>query len=90
MLKIQRSSNGQVVFTLTGQMDEEHIAEFKALINAETGGSRIVLGLKNLIMVGRDTVDCLAPLRSRWRHPGELRGVCPRVDHETTRGYLTF
>jgi hypothetical protein len=60
MLKIQRSSNGHVVFTLSGQMEEEDLAELKALINAETGAGRIVLDLKNLIMVGRDTVAFLA------------------------------
>jgi hypothetical protein len=60
MLKIQRSSNGQVVFTLSGQMEEEDQAELEALINAETGGIHIVLDLKNLIMVGRDTVVFLA------------------------------
>jgi anti-anti-sigma regulatory factor len=59
MLRVQRSSNGQVVFTLSGQMDEEHIAELEALINAETSGSRIVLDLKDLIMVGRDIVAFL-------------------------------
>ena len=59
MLKIQKSSNGEVVFTLTGQMEEEHLAELKALIKAETGNSRVVLDLKNLIMVGRDTVAFL-------------------------------
>jgi len=60
MLKIQRSSKGQVVFTLSGQMDEEHIAELETLINAETDRSRIVLDLKDLIMIGRDTVVFLA------------------------------
>jgi anti-anti-sigma regulatory factor len=59
MLRVQRSSNGQVVFTLSGQMDEEHIAELEALIKAETSGSRIVLDLKDLIMVGRDIVAFL-------------------------------
>ena len=59
MLKIQRSSNGHVVFALSGQMDEEHIAELEALIHAETGGRHIVLDLKNLIMAGRDTVAFL-------------------------------
>jgi hypothetical protein len=59
MLKIEKSSNGEVVFRLSGQIEEEHLAELEALINAETRGSRIVLDLKNLIMVGRDTVAFL-------------------------------
>lgn len=62
MLKIQRSSNGkngQVVFTLSGQMEEEHIAELETLINAETSGRRVVIDLKNLTLVGREAVGFL-------------------------------
>ena len=44
MLKIQRSSNGQVVFTLSGQIDAEEIAELEAVIKSEANGPTIVLG----------------------------------------------
>jgi len=47
MLKIQRSSNGQVVFTLSGQIDEEHIAELETYIRAEANAQSIVLDLKD-------------------------------------------
>ena len=32
MLRIHRKENGEVVFTLSGQIDKEHIAELEALI----------------------------------------------------------
>ena len=50
MLKIQRSSNGQVTYMLSGQIEEEDIAELEALIRSEAKGRRIVLGLKNLTL----------------------------------------
>ena len=59
MLKVQRSANGQVVFTLSGRMDEENIAELEKLIRSETNGRHIVLDLKDLILVGRDAISFL-------------------------------
>ena len=43
MLRIQRSVNGEVVFTMSGQMDEESIAELETLIGSEAKGRSIVL-----------------------------------------------
>jgi hypothetical protein len=59
MLKIQRTSNGQVVFALSGRMDEEHIAELETLIRSETNGSRIVLNLKDLTLAGQEAISFL-------------------------------
>jgi hypothetical protein len=59
MLRIRRSSNGQVVFKLSGQMDEEQIAELETLIRSEAEGRHIVLDLKDLILVGRDAISFL-------------------------------
>jgi anti-anti-sigma regulatory factor len=59
MLRIQRSSNGQVVFTLSGELDVEEIAELDALIESEGKGRTIVLDLKNLTLVGRDAISFL-------------------------------
>jgi hypothetical protein len=59
MLRIQRSENGQVVFTLSGQMDEEAIAELETLINSEANGRRIVLDLKDLTLVNEDAISFL-------------------------------
>jgi anti-anti-sigma regulatory factor len=59
MLRIQRSSNGHVVFRLSGQLDEEQIAELKALIRSEAKGRHIVLDLKDLTLVGPDAISFL-------------------------------
>ena len=60
MLRIRRSeANGQVVFTLSGRMDEEGIAELEALIRSEGNGRGIVLDLKDLTLVGQDAISFL-------------------------------
>jgi anti-anti-sigma regulatory factor len=59
MLKIQRTSNGQVVFALSGRMDEEHIAELETLIKSERKGRRIVLDLKDLTLAGQEAISFL-------------------------------
>jgi anti-anti-sigma regulatory factor len=59
MLKIQRSSNGQIVFRLIGRMEAERVAELKALLKSETGTRQIVLDLKDLTLVDRDAVRFL-------------------------------
>ena len=65
MLRIQRSENGEVVFTLSGQMDEEPIAELETLINAEANGRRIVLDLKDLTLVNEDAITFLEHCESK-------------------------
>jgi anti-anti-sigma regulatory factor len=59
MLKIQRSSNGKIVFTLSGEIDKEEIAELEALLRSEAKGRTIVLDLKDLTLVGRDAISFL-------------------------------
>jgi hypothetical protein len=59
MLRIQRSENGEVVFTLSGRMEEQDIAELETLIRSEANGRRIILDLKDLTLVGRDAVSFL-------------------------------
>ena len=59
MLKIQRSSNGQVVIKLSGRMDAENIGELETLITSEADGRRIVLDLKDLTLVDQDAVSFL-------------------------------
>jgi hypothetical protein len=54
VLKIQRSSNGQVIYMLSGQIEEEDIAELEALIRSEAKGRRMVLDLKNLTLAGQE------------------------------------
>ena len=59
MLRIQRSSNGEVVFTLSGQMDEEPIAELERLISSEPNRRRVVLDLKDLTLVNENAIAFL-------------------------------
>jgi anti-anti-sigma regulatory factor len=48
MLKIQRSSNGKVIFRLAGRLNEEQVAEMEALLRSEAATREIVLDLKDL------------------------------------------
>ena len=66
MLRIQRAVNGEVVFTLSGQMDEEDTAELATLISSEAKGRPIVLDLKDLTLVGRDAISFF----ERWEADG--------------------
>ena len=81
MLRIQRTANGDVVFTLSGRIDKEHIPELEALIAAEGKDRRIVLDLKDMTLTGQDGITFLARVRSGRHCAGELRSICPRVDH---------
>ena len=59
MLKIQRSSNGQVVIKLSGRMNAENVGELDTLVSEESKGRRIVLDLKDLTLVDQDAVSFL-------------------------------
>lgn len=59
MLKIQRATNKQVVFTLSGRMNAENVSELKGLIESEARGRRMVLELSDLTLVDRDAVKFL-------------------------------
>ena len=59
MLRIQRSANGEVAFMLSGEMDEESIAELETLINSEGNSRRIVLDLKDVTLVNEDAITFL-------------------------------
>jgi anti-anti-sigma regulatory factor len=59
MLKITRAQNGELVFKLSGRMDVENIGEFKALLGTEAIKRRIVLDLKDLVLVDQDAVNFL-------------------------------
>lgn len=59
MLKIQRSSNAQLVFFLSGRIGEEHTAELDTLIGSEPKVRPIVLDLKDVTIVNQDAVNFL-------------------------------
>ena len=41
MLKITRTSNGEVVFKLSGRMDAENVGDMEALLSAESSDNII-------------------------------------------------
>ena len=60
MLRIERSANGQVVFTISGRMQTEEIEEFQRLLAAETPGQALIFNLRDVTLVNRDAVAFLA------------------------------
>ena len=59
MLKIQRTANGDVVFTVSGRLEADNVSELSALLAAEQGGRTRVLELKDLVAVDGDAVRFL-------------------------------
>jgi len=59
MLKIQRTVNGDVVFTVSGRLEAHNISELSALLAAEPGGRTLVLDLKDVVLVDSDVVRFL-------------------------------
>ena len=60
MLKIQRSANGRVVFTLSGRIEAEGVKELGQLFTLETAGQQLVLDLRDVTLVNLDAVEFLA------------------------------
>ena len=60
MLRIHRQANADVVFTVSGRIAKEDIAELEALIRAEGKGRRMTLDLKDMTLTGQDGVIFLA------------------------------
>jgi anti-anti-sigma regulatory factor len=78
MLKIQRSSNGRVVFTLSGEIAEQQIPELEALIRSEEKARPIVLDLKDVTLVGREAISFL----ERCEADGVTLKSCPAYVRE--------
>jgi anti-anti-sigma regulatory factor len=60
MLKIQRSANGRVVFTLSGRIEAEDVKELRQLLALEKTGQDVVLDLRDVTLVNHDAVTFLA------------------------------
>jgi hypothetical protein len=60
VLKIQRSANGRVVFTLSGRIEAEDVKELGQLFALETAGQQLVLDLRDVTLVNLDAVEFLA------------------------------
>jgi hypothetical protein len=64
MLKIQRSANGDVVFTVSGRLDADNVSDLSTLIADEPGDRTLVLDLKDVVLVDRDVVRFLRACES--------------------------
>jgi hypothetical protein len=60
MLKIQRFSNAKVVFTLSGRIEMDDVAELQRLFNLEAVEQDIALDLREVTLIHRDAVKFLA------------------------------
>jgi len=76
MLRIQRSANGDVVLTVSGRLDATNVSELSALLAAEPAGRAVVLDLKDVVLVDRDTVRFLS---ARERDGITLRSCPPYI-----------
>jgi hypothetical protein len=83
MLKITRSANGEVIFTVSGRMDAENLAELEMLFGSEANGLRITLDRG-----GSRRYQFSRALRSGQHSAKELSSIYPGVDYERTRREL--
>ena len=60
MLKIKRSTNGKIVFTLSGRIEPEDVGELQRLLDLELSASDLALDLKDVTLVDREAVKFLA------------------------------
>ena len=60
MLRIERSANGQVMFTLSGRMQTEDIDQVRQLLAVEAAGQRRVINLRDVTLINQDVVAFLA------------------------------
>ena len=59
MLRIQREANGKVVLKISGRLAGENLAELKKLIESDETDRRIVLDLRELMLVDHEAVGFL-------------------------------
>ncbi len=59
MLKIERTANGNVVFTVSGRLEAHNISELSALLAADHDGRTRVLDLKDVVLVDSEIVRFL-------------------------------
>jgi ABC-type transporter Mla MlaB component len=59
MLKIQRTTNGEVVFALSGRLEVGGLGELAALLARESAQRAVALELQDLVLVDTEAVDFL-------------------------------
>jgi anti-anti-sigma regulatory factor len=79
MLRIRKlEAEEEVVFALSGKIDEEDVAELETLISSEPKGRRVVLDLADVTLVARDAIGFLEHLEAT----GSALRNCPRYVRE--------
>jgi hypothetical protein len=90
MLKIQRSANGRVVFTLSGRIEAEDVKELGQLLALETAEQHLVLDLRDVTLVNQGAVEFLAGCEADSikleNCPAYIREWIERVNGRTKRG----
>ena len=76
MLIIQREANGEVVLRISGRLDAEDLPELKELIQSEESGRRVVLELRELMLVDQEAVRFLEQCDSNGI---ELQNCAPYI-----------
>jgi anti-anti-sigma regulatory factor len=74
MLKIQRTTNGHVIFAVSGRLDADSVRELSAMLAQESTTRTLTLDLKDLVLIDRDTVGFLRACAAKGI---ELRN-CPQ------------
>jgi hypothetical protein len=65
MLRIERSANGQVVFTLSGRMQTDDIEQVQQLLIVEAPGQQLTFDLRDVTLVNQDAVTFLADCEAK-------------------------
>jgi STAS domain len=77
MFRIRKAGNGQVVFTLSGRIEADDLAEIRQQLAQETGMGAVVLDLRDVTLVNEGAVEflvrCEATNISLQRCPGYIR-----------------
>jgi hypothetical protein len=77
MFRIRKAGNGQVVFTLSGRIEADDLAEIRQQLAQETSMGAMVLDLRDVTLVNEGAVEflvrCEATNISLQRCPGYIR-----------------
>ena len=73
MIRVDRASNGEVMFFLSGVITTEDIPDLEQLLKSEGDGSKIAFDLKDILRVNADAVAFL----SRCKTAGIALRNCP-------------
>jgi anti-anti-sigma regulatory factor len=60
MFRIEKFSNGNIVFTLSGHFEAEHLSELQQVLSNESAATGIVLDLRELVLVDNAVAEFLA------------------------------